>query len=255
MKNTKLLSLAVLGVCLALAGMGRADEFDLDFGDESAGAAVKNVGPATATISGKVVFSGTPPSGDRLMMDADPICKMIHSADVLSQASEVNADGTLPHVFVYVKEGAGGDHPTPKDPVTIDQVGCMYEPHVFGVQVGQGIRIVNSDDTLHNVHAVPKDNKQFNLAMPFKGMELTKKFNTPEVMVKFKCDVHPWMNAYVGVVAHPFFAATGNSGSFTLPKLPAGTYTLEAWHETYGTQTQAVTVANNETKDITFTFK
>jgi hypothetical protein len=131
----------------------------------------------------------------------------------------------------------------------------MYKPHVVGIQVGQTLDIVNGDDTLHNIHAVPTANGEFNKAQQFKGFRNQHVFSTMEVMVPFKCDVHRWMSAYVGVVDHPFFAVTGNGGTFSLEGLPPGTYTIEAVHEKYGRQTQSVTLESKGTQDIAFTFK
>jgi hypothetical protein len=136
----------------------------------------------------------------------------------------------------------------------LNQQGCHYTPHVFGVQVGQPLDILNSDDTLHNVHAAAQVNQEFNLGQPFKGMKTTRTFDKPEVMIPFKCDVHTWMNAFVGVLAHPYFAVSADGGKFSLKTLPPGTYEIEAWHEKLGTQTQTVTVGEKETKEITFTF-
>jgi hypothetical protein len=132
---------------------------------------------------------------------------------------------------------------------------CRYTPHVFGVRVGQPLDITNSDPTLHNIHATPKNNAEFNQGQPIQGMKTTKTFTTPEVMVPFKCDVHGWMNAYVGVLDHPYFATTGTDGKFSLKSLPPGTYTIEAWHERLGAQTQSVTIGAKETKEVNFTFK
>jgi len=143
--------------------------------------------------------------------------------------------------------------PAPAAPVVFDQKGCHYEPHVFGIQAGQPLEILNSDDALHNVHALPKNTQEFNLGMPIKGMKLTKTFTAPEVAVKIKCEVHPWMAAYAGVLDHPFYAVTGEDGSFSLKDLPPGEYVVEAWHEKYGTQTQTVKVP--ETSEVSFTFK
>ena len=126
--------------------------------------------------------------------------------------------------------------------VVLDQRGCKYHPHVFGVQVGQPVTILNSDPTLHNVHAVPKANTEFNFGQSSKGMKTTRIFDKPEVMVPFRCDVHGWMAAYGGVVSHPFFAVSKADGSFEIKGLPAGTYTIEVWHERLGTQTQTVKV-------------
>jgi hypothetical protein len=136
----------------------------------------------------------------------------------------------------------------------LNQTACRYEPHVFGIRAGQTLEIVNSDPTLHNVHALPASQPEFNLGMPVQNMRLKKKFEKPEVMVKFKCDVHPWMSAYAGVVAHPFFAVSGPDGTFTLPDLPEGQYVLEAWHENLGVLSQTVEVRGGETTEAGFTY-
>jgi plastocyanin len=158
-------------------------------------------------------------------------------------------------VFVYVKDGlVNYVFDTPTAPVVLDQKGCRYIPHVFGVRVNQPVEIVNSDPTLHNIHATPKANQEFNNGQPIQGMKMTHTFTAQEVMVPFKCDVHGWMNSYVGVMNHPYFAVTNADGSFELASLPPGTYTIEAWHERLGTQTQTVTIAAKETGQVTFTF-
>jgi hypothetical protein len=143
----------------------------------------------------------------------------------------------------------------PTQPVTLDQAGCMYKPHVFGVRAGQNIEFVNSDSTGHNVHALPNANQEFNFSQPIQRQKDTRFFTAPEVMVRFKCDLHNWMSAYAGVLDHPYFAVTSPGGQFELEDIPAGTYTIEAWHEKLGTQTQSVTIGENDSKDITFTFK
>jgi hypothetical protein len=208
----------------------------------------------SASVQGAIRFVGTAPTQGKVKMDADPVCQQQHPTSVFSEEVLVNANGTLRHVFVYVKEGVSGPFPPPARAVTLDQAGCWYHPHVFGIQVNQPLEIVNSDPTLHNVNAKPVSNQPFNVAQPVKGMKTTKKFAKPEIMVRFKCNVHPWMSAYVGVVEHPFFSVSGADGSFSLTGLPAGTYVLEAWHEKYGTQTQTVNVADGETKSIELTF-
>ena len=131
---------------------------------------------------------------------------------------------------------------SPENAVVLDQQGCKYRPHVIGIQVGQPLEVRNSDATLHNVHAVPKVNREFNFGQPTKGMKSTRTFDKVEVMVPFRCDVHGWMNAYAGVLAHPFFAVSKADGSFEIKGLPAGSYTIEVWHEQLGTQTTKVTV-------------
>ena len=209
-----------------------------------------------AAVTGQVNFTGTAPEPEEINMNADPSCAMLHEDEVYTQDVMVNENGTLQNVFVYVKEGLEGQtFETPEEAVVFDQQGCQYHPHVFGVQVNQPIEIKNSDATLHNVHAMPEEQKEFNLGMPIQGMKLKKKFSEPEVMVKFKCDVHPWMNAYAGVLPHPFYSVTGEEGSFELKDLPPGTYTVEAWHEKYGTQTQEVTVAEGQDAAVNFTFQ
>jgi len=207
------------------------------------------------SVTGKVNFTGTAPQMEPISMSADPVCAGLHSEPVYAETVVANANGTLRNVFVYVKEGLEGKtFPTPAEPVVMDQKGCQYHPHVFGIQVGQPLQIVNSDATLHNVHSLAEKSKQFNLGMPIQGMKLKKTFENPEVMAKFKCDVHPWMSAYAGVLTHPYFSVTSDEGTFEIKDLPAGEYTIEAWHEQYGTQTQKVTVTSEEPVQIEFTF-
>ena len=209
----------------------------------------------SGVIHGSIAFSGTAPAAEKVSMAADPVCQQQHTEAALSEAVVVNANGTLKNVFVYVKEGATGSYPPPSTPATLDQHGCWYTPHVLGVQVGQPLDILNSDATLHNVNAKPTANQPFNIAQPVKGMKTSKKFTKPEIMVSTKCNVHPWMQAYIGVVDHPFFAVSGADGSFEITGLPAGTYTLAAWHERYGTQTLQVTVGDGETATVDFAFE
>jgi plastocyanin len=139
-------------------------------------------------------------------------------------------------------------------PATLTQEGCQYKPHVIGVQANQPLEVVNGDSTLHNVNIQPKSNPAANFAQPVQGMKTTKKFEKPEVMIPFICNVHPWMKSYVGVVPHPFFAVSGDSGQFEIKGLPAGTYVLEAWHEKMGTAQQKITVKTGEIKPVSFVF-
>ena len=206
-----------------------------------------------AAISGKVTLSGTAPAREKIKMAADPACMQQHPDVVLKQDVVAN-NGSLQYVLVYVKEGLQGTFPAPAEAVTINQTGCMYEPHVFGIQVGQKLEITNGDPTLHNINCQATNNKKFNIAQPTKGMKSTKSFDQPEVGVPFKCNVHPWMAAYAGVFSHPFFAVTDANGAFSIKGLPAGTYTLEAWHEKLGTQSQKITVADGETKELNLSF-
>src|SRR6266542_332439 len=152
-----------------------------------------------ATITGKVAFTGAAPGKEQIKMDADAYCKGAHAEPVYTQEVVVNSNGTLQWVLVYIKEGVAGNYPPPSTPVTLDQKGCQYHPHTFGIQAGQPLKIVNSDGTLHNIHDLPKINAEFNIGQPFQKMETLKKFDKAEMPVRFKCDVHKWMGAYCGV--------------------------------------------------------
>jgi plastocyanin len=211
-------------------------------------------------ITGKVMFDGTKPKLARIMMDQDPVCVGKHKTPAYAEDGEVNSNGTLPNVFVYVKEGADKySFQTPSEPVVLDQDGCMYKPHVLGVLTGQELIIVSSDPTTHNIHPMPKDNREWNESQPPGAAPLVKTFARPEVMIPVKCNQHPWMRAYIGVTKNPLYAVTGNDGTFTLKGVPPGDYTLEAWTVMGGgggqTQDQKVAVAAKETKTVNFTFK
>ena len=206
-------------------------------------------------VAGRVVVEGPVPENPAVKMSADPFCLRAHPGGTTFE-NVVVENGGLENVFVYVKDGLGNYYfDVPAEAVKLDQRGCRYNPHVFGVRAGQPIEITNSDETLHNVHAMAELNQPFNIGQGQAGVKNTKTFTAQEVMIMFKCDVHPWMNAYAGVMSHPYFAVTANGGKFELRKLPAGTYTIEAWHEKLGTQTQQVTLGDNESKEIAFTFK
>ena len=213
------------------------------------------VDPATAgSISGKITFAGTAPAPRVLSTDSDENCKT-DGPPITDESLLVGADGGVKDVFVYVKDGLGTMRfPIPSTPIVLDQKGCHYIPHVFGVQVGQPVEVRNSDSTLHNIHAIPKANQEFNQGQPLVGMKMTHVFSTAEVMLPFKCDVHPWMHSYVGVLDHPFYAVTAPDGTFTIKGLPPGTYTIETWQEKLGTQTQMVTVGAKETKEVAFSY-
>ena len=210
--------------------------------------------PATAgNVTGSIMLEGEPPAAENIRMNSDPVC-VKQATDTETNYYVVGEGGGLGNVFVYVKEGLQGDFPPASDMVILDQQGCRYMPHVFGIQVGQTLQVVNSDPTLHNIHATPANNPEFNTGQPIQGMTFDRTFDNVEVMVPFKCDVHGWMNAYLGVLDHPFFAVTGPDGSFDISGLPPGDYVIEAWHEELGTQTQNVTVAEGGTADLSLTF-
>jgi len=196
-----------------------------------------------ATVTGKVAFDGAKPTMRTLDMSANPTCMKAHPTPVKSQEVVVNDNGTLANAFVWVKSGLPDKQwaitPTP---VSLDQHGCMYEPHVIGVMTGQNIEIKNTDPTNHNIHPLPQTNQEWNESQPPGSETKTRSFARQEVMIAVKCNIHPWMRAYIGVVSHPFFAVTGADGTYTIKGLPPGTYTIESWHEKYGTQDQQITV-------------
>ena len=207
----------------------------------------------TATITGIVRFAGEAPLRRKIDMSKETACEARHEEPQRERSVIINANGTLRNAFVWVKDGLGDwNFPVPTEPASIDQRGCRYQPHVLGVQVGQPIQILNSDPVQHNIHALPKKQRGFNFAQPQQGMKSTKKFRRAEVMVKLKCDVHGWMGAYIGVVDHPYFAVSGDEGTFAIKNLPPGEYTIGAKHEKYGTQTTRVVIGDKETKELEF---
>jgi len=208
-----------------------------------------------AVIKGVVHFQGTPPAPQKIQMTADPQCLAAHKNAAVSEEVVVGEHGGLANVFVYVKSGLEGKTlPAPTDKVTIEQKGCLYLPHVIGVQVGQKLEILNSDPTMHNVNARPKSNQGFNFAQPIQGMKSVRTFLLPELMIPLKCDIHPWMHSFVNVVPHPYFFVSNAAGQFEIKSLPPGTYEIEAVHESLGSITQRVTVKPGETQTLDFTF-
>lgn len=211
-------------------------------------------GPDVAVL-GRISFKGTAPVFRALVMDSEPSCAAKHTGKVFPQTVVVNPNGTLRNVFVYVKTGLEGKKfPPPQTAVTLDQVGCMYDPHVFGVVVGQDLKIVNSDATTHNVHALALTNEEFNIGQRQGAGPIIHIFDKPETTMKIVCNQHPWMQAFAHVISNPYFAVSGADGSFEIKGLPPGTYTLEALHEKYGASTQQVTVAAGKPVTANFSF-
>jgi hypothetical protein len=208
------------------------------------------------TIAGSVRFEGPPSSPQPIDMSADPYCAGAHGGQrVVSRTIDSDAGGRLRSAVVYVKQGFPAQRPpVPTEPVLLDQRGCMYEPHVVALRTGQTLVVRNSDATLHNVHVSPRSNRGFNLGQPIRGLEAKRVFDKAEVGIKVACDIHGWMGGAIAVFDHPWFAVTGEDGSYSLEGLPPGDYVVEVWHETLGIQSQRVTVAEGGQATASFTF-
>ena len=259
--NYKLFPIFAIAPALFLSscgGGGTTSEANKEAAPPPAASSAPAVDEASAaTVAGKVSFEGTKPAMRALSMDATPACARQHSTAVRSEEVIVGDAGGLKNAFVYVKGGLpdGRQWPAPAEAARLDQKGCMYVPHVLAVMVGQEIEITNSDPTNHNIHPLPKVNREWNESQSPGSEPKRKSFPREEIMMPVKCNVHPWMRTYINVVSHPFFAVSGDDGSFTIKGLPPGEYTLEAVHEKLGTQEFKVKVGAKETGKADFTFK
>lgn len=256
MRNTVvLLMLAILGLLLLSACSKKEEQASnkAEVKEAPMAAPATPVDPATAaTITGTVKYPGAAPKAVKIDMSQDTACK---GGDNTVETLVVNG-GNLANAFVYVKDGLGSrTFDTPKDPVTLDQQGCRYHPHVVGIMTGQTLKVLNSDPTTHNIHPTPKDNREWNESQPPKAAALEKTFAREEIMLPVKCNQHPWMKMYVNVVKSPYFAVTDKDGKYTLKGLPPGTYTIAVVQEKLGEQTQQITVAAKESKTADFTMK
>jgi len=251
-----------LTLALTLAGCGgweKTEEKKVD----TAAAPAAGGGSATpdmdngATITGKVAFDGTPPVMKTLDMSAVPACTAANKTPAKSEEVVVNSNGTLKNTFVWVKAGLPADKTwaVPSGNVDLTQVGCTYSPHVVGVMAGQNMNIKNADPTNHNIHPSPSNNPEYNQSQPPGSPDIAHSFAREEVLIPVKCNVHNWMKAWIGVVNNPFFAVTGDDGTYSLKGLPPGTYTIEVVHEKYGKQEQQVTVGAKDSKTADFTIK
>jgi plastocyanin len=249
-------SLALIALVVVCAGLSSACQQDAP-PPPPAVKATKKVDPATVgSLSGRITYTGTKPPAETIRMGTDQACVQGAGPNPQSDAVLIGADGGLKNVYVHVLTGLDPDYgfDVPTAPAVLDQKGCVYSPRVLGVRAGQPIEIVNSDPTLHNVHAMPMKNGEFNKGQPVQGMREKQVFTVPEVMVRFKCDVHGWMAAWVGVSAHPFFAVTDADGKFEIKGLPPGKYTIEAWHEKFGRQTGDVVIVANQPQTLSLSF-
>jgi plastocyanin len=227
----------------------------------SGGQVVKAGGPASATpssaatIKGVVKFEGTPPKAKPISMAADPSCAKQHPGLVSTPEVVASSNGDLENVLVFVADGLGDrTFDPPKQAAVISQKGCLYQPRMLAVQANQTIEVVNDDATAHNIHPTPANNREWNKA-ELPGAKVEESFAREEIAIPVKCNIHPWMRGYIAVLKNPYFAVTKQDGSFDLPNLPPGTYTIKAWHEKLGTSTQTITIGANQSKEISFVFK
>ena len=209
---------------------------------------------AAAALSGKITFTGTPMKAKPIDMSKEPSCAQQHKTPVMTETVVTGADNTLANVVVYISAGAPDDGKASAQTLTYEQKGCQYIPHVLAMQTGQPLKIVNSDQTSHNIHPLPKTNAEWNKSQPAGAPAIDAKFDKEE-FIPVKCNIHPWMHGYFVVLKTSHFTISKDDGSYSLPDLPPGKYTITAWHEKYGTQTQDVTITGSESKTADFTFK
>jgi len=252
LKTRALGLLLALALPLGITGCSKKDS------DESAEppAPTAVVDPSTAgTISGTVRLDGEPPKFKPIDMSAEAACVQANPSAVVPQIVVTGAHGALANAVVYVKSGLGSYRfDTPSTPVVLDQKGCMYDPRILAVMTRQPFEVHNEDQTIHNVHAMPRVNRAWNKSEPVGDPPIEANFTKPELAIPIACNIHPWMRAYMFVFAHPYFAITPKTGEFTLTGIPPGTYVIEAWQERFGTQDETITLGPKETKSISFTF-
>jgi plastocyanin len=219
----------------------------------------KPVDAATAgSITGMIMLDGAPPALKTINMAGVPPCAKQHPADNRATSEDVvpGDGGTLQNVVVYLKgDFTAYSFDVPQTPANLDQGGCQFRPHVVALMTGQPLDVVSSDPTGHNVNVMAKINAAWNHTLAPRAQPVHQTFAHPEVAIPVKCNIHPWMKAYIAVFDQPYFAVTGKDGAFALRNVPPGTYTLTAWHEAYGSTEQSITVAPHETKTVALAFK
>ncbi len=252
----------LLCICLMEAGCSSSPPAKPSSGSGSGGGgsteapaapAVPDDHYGTAVIQGRVSFEGKRPSLRPIPMTGDNHCASVKTP-AFEEGKMISEDGGVPHVFVYVKSGINGKYTVPEEPVVLTQKDCRYDPHIFGVRVGQTLKIVNGDPTAHNVHSMAKKNERFNFAQTAQHQVNEKVYKRAEIGAKIKCDVHGWMLAFCNALPHPFFAVSDADGKFKIERLPPGEYEIEIWHELYGTRTKTVTIKEGETLDLDFLY-
>lgn len=211
-------------------------------------------GPSGGTVSGKVTYEGTPARQKPIDMSKEPSCAQQHPTPITTETVVVGPGNTLQNVVVYISAGAPDESSPPSHAAEVVQKGCQYLPHVIPMVVNQELKVVNADQTSHNIHPLAKINHEWNKSQPPGTPPFSEKFDKPE-FIPVKCNVHPWMHSSFAVLKNSHYAVSGADGGFSLPNLPPGKYTVTAWHESYGDQTQEVTITGSETKTINFVFK
>jgi len=219
-----------------------------------AASAMAIAAPSGGTISGRVTYTGTPAKQKPIDMSKEPSCAKQYTTPPVSETVVTGEGNSLHNVVVYISAGAPDGASAPVQTVTFAQKGCRYIPHVAVLQVNQELKVVNDDQTSHNIHPLAKLNREWNKSQPPGSPAITEKFEKEE-FIPVKCNIHPWMHGTFAVLKTTHYAVTADNGGFTLPNLPPGKYTITAWHESYGTQTQDVTITGSETKSVDFVFK
>src|ERR1022692_2812364 len=217
-----------------------------------------HVDPTTAgSLRGKIAFRGAKPARTVIDMDSEAGCQQAHAGHpAYDESVVVGKDGGLANAFVYIQAGLEGKTFEPvKEAVTLDQHGCVFVPRVIGIRAGQTLDLKNSDTVSHNVHPIPKENREFNQQQSPESPDVEHRFPRPEIMIPVKCNVHSWMHAYIGVMPHPYFAVTGPDGSFEFTNVPPGDYTVAVWHEKLGDQAKQVHVDASARAGVDFTYK
>jgi plastocyanin len=217
-----------------------------------------HVDAATAgTVTGSVAFSGAKPARQAVSMLADEGCrKAAAGKPVYEDAVLTGKNGRLANAFVYIQAGLEGKHFEPNgEAVVLDQHGCMFVPRIIGMRAGQTLDLKNGDAVAHNVHPLPVNNREWNQEQAPQAPTVEHRFARPEIMIPVKCNIHAWMHAYIGVVAHPYFAVTGADGAFQWKNVPPGDYTVAVWHEKLGKLEQQVHVAAAGSAAVNFTYR